>query len=173
MLHIKQCSLISTYVYTVCTVTSYILYIIYLTKIAIIHPLDTSDDYFSKTTSSMEASAVAALEWACVADWRPKPDDTTDWMAWMYERVEQLTIIIMEQRIEWDRKGSEHPDVLCLNNERRKFFQDLLAGNIPTMREALEERDDEVIRLFDDIPSIANDTSTNSKKPRLFKNGIL
>ena len=42
------------------------------------------------------------------------------------------------------------------------------------MRKALEERDDEVIRLFDDdIPSIANDTSTNSKKPRLFKNGIL
>ena len=138
-----------------------------------VHPLDTSDDYFSKTTSSMEASAVAALEWACVADWRSKPDDTMDWMSWMYERVEQLTIIIMEQRIEWDRKGPEHPDVLYLNNERRKFFQDLLAGNIPTLRKALEERDDEVIRLFDDIPSIANDTSTNSKKPRLFKNGIL
>ena len=41
------------------------------------------------------------------------------------------------------------------------------------MRKALEGRDDEVIRLFDEIPSIANDTSTNSKKPRLFKNGIL
>ena len=64
-------------------------------------------------------------------------------------------------------------DVLYLNNERRKFFQDLLAGNIPTLRKALEERDDEVIRLFDDIPSIDNDTSTNNKKPRLFKNGIL
>ena len=38
------------------------------------------------------------------------------------------------------------------------------------IRKALEERDDEVIRLFDDdIPSIDNDTSTNSKKPRLFR----
>ena len=93
-------------------------------------------------------------------------------LIWLYycrkhrkqETCAQLTIIIMEQRIEWDRKGPEHPDVLYLNNERRKFFQ----GTIPTMRKALE-----VIRLFDDIPSIANDTSTNSKKPRLFKNGIL
>ena len=86
----------------------------------------------------------------------------------MYERVEQLMIIIMEQRIEWDRKGPEHSDVLYLNNARRKIFQELLAGNISTMRKALEGRDDEVIR-FDDIPPIADDTSTNS----IFKNGIL
>ena len=39
------------------------------------------------------------------------------------ETCAQLTIIIMEQRIEWDRKGPEHPDVLYLNNESFKIYE--------------------------------------------------
>ena len=87
---------------------------------------------FKHLSNNLTTTSARPLhQWACVADWRPKPDDSMDWMSLMYERVEQLTIIII---IEWDRKGPEHPDVLYLNNGRRKFFQDLLAGNIPTRR---------------------------------------
>ena len=131
--------------------------------------VDSSDEYFSKTTSSMEASAIAALEWACVTDWRLRPSHSKDWITWMYERVEELTIIVREQRVEWHAKATEeHPDVLSLNSERKRFFQEfLLTGSITAKSIAQAQCEDEVC-LFDD-----STTSTTSKKPRLFKDGIL
>ena len=79
------------------------------------------------------------------------------------------TIIVREQRVEWHAKATEeHPDVLSLNSERKRFFQEfLLTGSITAKSIAQAQCEDEVC-LFDD-----STTSTTSKKPRLFKDGIL
>ena len=41
----------------------------------------------------------------------------------MYQRVEELTVIVGEQRIDWNAKIVEqHPDVNILNTDRVKYF---------------------------------------------------
>ena len=74
------------------------------------------------TTSSMEATAIAGLEWACIHDWKAKPDLKLDWVSWMYKRVGELEVLVKQQRTEWMEKGSLHPSVIQLNEDRKSYF---------------------------------------------------
>ena len=127
--------------------------------------VETSDEYLSKTTSAMEATAIAGLEWACVHDWIPRPDKDIDWITWMYQRVGELTVMVKAQRKEWIERGDEDLEVKALNDQRRRYFIALSeeqAGN--RVFSAAEDSDDESL--------VEVGILTENKKPRLFKDGF-
>ena len=84
-------------------------------------PIESSDLYFQSTTFSMEATDIAGLEWACVHDWKLKPDLKLDWASWMYKRVGELEVLVKQQRTEW--MESFHPSVIQLNETRGRLIR--------------------------------------------------
>ena len=84
--------------------------------------VETSDEYLSKTTSAMEATAIVGLEWACVHDWLPKPDKDLAWISWMYQRVGELAVMVKAQRKKWIEKGDLDREVKLMNDQRRRYF---------------------------------------------------
>ena len=89
----------------------------------------------------------------------------------MYQRVEELTVIVREQRRDWNAKIVEqHPDVNILNADRVKYFgqRNTPGGNERNSRVLENELYSDDDSLFDE-----NSVAGDSKKPRYFKDGIL
>ena len=134
--------------------------------------IESLDEYFQKTTCSMEATAIAGLEWACVYSWASNPDgNSVNWVTWMYSRVAEIKSILIEQRLAWAVK--EQDLQVRFNQDRKAYFLSIRGEARTRQGNPYDSDEDSLFDEREDSLLLVGGEGIGVKKPRLFKDGIL